>query len=295
MSSNYPPNQPPPGGSYPPGPPPGNQSGPYPGYQGYQGPQPSGPPPQQKSGMRPLFYILGGCGGLILIGVIIFVVGGYLAYNKAKSVAKEAGLDSDLIQKKPALAAAKAVVALNPDLEVVSTDDEKGLLTVRDKKTGDTVTITADDANKGKISFKKNGKDVGSVDMHADKNSASLEFKSDQGTTKFGAGVTDTVPGWISTYPGASNQWDFAGHVTGLHTGSFHFMTSDDQDKISAFYADALARRGLRVGTTVSTSNGDKNTLVTAEDDATGRNCLVTITPDKDSGVRVQVIFKSKE
>src|SRR5215467_2111425 len=157
--SNYPPNQPPggsyppppPGGSYPPPPPGGSYpssspGGGYPpppgGYPpppgGYsQGAPPPGygaPPPKKSNA---LFWILGGCAGIIVIGAIAFIVLSYFVYNKAKQVASD-------IQDRPALAAAKALTAFNPDVDVVSTDDEKGTITIRNKKTGETITISAD-------------------------------------------------------------------------------------------------------------------------------------------------------
>src|SRR5215472_13741698 len=160
MSGNYPPNQPPSGG-YPP-PPPGGYPPPPGGYPppGNQYSVPPGaypPPPPPKSGNK-LLLVLGGCATLVVVGIVCFFVVSYLIVNKAKRVAKDSGFDTELIQKKPALAAAKAIVALNPDLELVSSDDEKGTLTIRDKQTGEVIIVTADDANKGKLSFKQNGK-----------------------------------------------------------------------------------------------------------------------------------------
>jgi hypothetical protein len=295
MSNNYPPNQPPPGGSYPP------PAGPYsttPLPGGYPQDPPvvnyapgGGPPPKKKAG--PLFYVLGGCGAIILIGVIIFAVGSYLVYNKAKRLAKDSGIDSELIQKKPALAAAKAVVAMNPDLVLVSTDDEKGLITVRNKKTGETITINADDANKGKLSFRKDGKDVGSVELHSDNGSGSLEFKSDEGNAKIGAGVSDTAPGWLPVYPGAAPQWDFTTQNKDGHAGNFHFMTSDSAEKIASFYEDAFNRVGFKMTTTTSGTSQVKTIFLTAQDDVENRSAFITVAPDSNSGNRVNVVFKS--
>ena len=111
------------------------------------------PPPQKKS--KVWVWVLAGCGTFIVIGVIAVFLGGYFVWNKAK----EAGLDPELMQKKPALAAAKLMVATNPDVELVSVDEEKGLITVKDKKTGKTVTVNLDEVNSGKITFKGEGKD----------------------------------------------------------------------------------------------------------------------------------------
>ena len=86
------------------------------------------PPPQKKSNV--LTWVLVGCGTFVILGVIAFVVGGYFVWNKAK----QAGLDPALMQKQPALATAKIMVAMNPDIELVSVDEEKGLITVKTKR-----------------------------------------------------------------------------------------------------------------------------------------------------------------
>src|SRR6476620_7608924 len=111
------------------------------------------PPPQKKSNV--LVWVVAGCGTFVVISVIVVFLGGYFIWNKAK----EAGLDPELMQKRPALAVAKMMVAANPDVELVSVDDEKGLITVKDKKTGKTVTVNLEEAQKGKITFKGDDKD----------------------------------------------------------------------------------------------------------------------------------------
>jgi hypothetical protein len=245
--------------------------------------------------MRPLFYILGGCAGVIVVGVIIFFVASYLIYNKAKSVVKEAGIDPALMQSKPALATAKLIVAANPDLELVSADDDKGLITIRNKKTGETVTMTVDDANKGKISFSKDGKDVGSINLHTDKDSGSLEVKTDQGTTKFGTGTTDTAPSWLPNYGVSDITWDISMHAGNAHTATYHFVTPDSQEKIASFYEAELKQKGFKVETATTTSGTEKSTVLTYHDDANDRSGLVSVTQNSGGGNKVAVMFKAKE
>src|SRR5205809_3119634 len=126
------------------------------------------PPPQKKSNV--LVWVIAGCATFVVIGIIAVFLGGYFVWNKAK----EAGLDPELMQKRPALAEAKMMVEAKPDVELVSVDDEKGLITVKDKKTGKTLTVNLDEAEQGKIVFKddkneevtleaKGGGDAGSV------------------------------------------------------------------------------------------------------------------------------------
>ena len=303
MSGNYPPNQPPSGG-YPP-PPPGGYPPPPGGYPpppgGYPPPGnqysvPPGaypPPPPPKKG-NTLLLVLGGCATLIVVGVICFFVVSYLVVQKAKRVAKDSGFDTELIQKKPALAAAKAIVALNPDLELVSSDDEKGTLTIRDKQTGEVITVTADDANKGKLSFKQNGKDVGSLQVHTD--NPSIDVKTNQGSATLGPGVKDAPPDWIPAYPGSTLGWDYAVRGTDNvpKSGSFHFLTSDDPDKVVSFYADAMKRGGLTVANTAIQAGSGKTGVLSAFQDSTGRQIYLGVTPQSGTNM-VSIIFSTNK
>jgi hypothetical protein len=288
MSSNYPPNQPPSGG-YPPQPPGGSQ---YPPQGGYP-PHPGGAP-QKSGGGKTVLYVLGGCVGLILIGVILFFAASYFIYNKAKRVAKDSGFDSELMQKNPTLAAAKMVTAMNPDLEVVSADDQKGTLTIRNKKTGETITINAQDASKGKIKFKKDGKDAGSIEFNGNNGQGSVQVKTDEGTTKFGSGSSGTAPSWIPNYAGAEPQWDFSAESKDGYAGTFHFITRDSMDRIATFYEEAFKSAGLTVTTASTQSGQNKTSYVTARDDAKKLNGTVTVTSDPSGGNRVTIVFASK-
>jgi TonB family protein len=178
MSSNYPPDQPPSGG-YPPQPPssPYSQYPPQGGYHpqspGFYPPNPGGPP-QKSGGGKTALYIVGGCLGLILIGVVLFFAASYFIYNKAKRVAKDAGVDSEMMKKKPGLASAKIAAALNPDIEIVSIDDQKNTVTLRDKRTGATTIWSQDDPNVTPA-FTNNDRSSGSPGARARVSLAPLE------------------------------------------------------------------------------------------------------------------------
>jgi hypothetical protein len=238
--------------------------------------------------MKPLFWILGGCGGIIVIGAIAFFVLSYFVYNKAKQVSRE-------FQERPALATAKAITALNPDVEVVDADDEKGTITIRNKKTGETITMSADDASKGKLSFKKDGKDVGSVELKAGENSGSLEIKSNEGSAKVGVGISDQAPNWLPMYPGANIQWDLSVHSKDGQTGSLHFVTTDSAERVVRFYEEEFKQAGFTVSTSAVQQGGARSSYVTVEDSGRKRTASATVMPDSGGGNRVQVIFESKE
>ena len=107
--------------------------------------QPSVPPPAplppKKKGW--LFWGLLGCGGLLVLFILVVFLGGVYIWNR--------------VPKSPAQLAAALITANNPDAEVVSIDEGRGLLQVKDKKTGKIITINLEDAKKGKITFTGEG------------------------------------------------------------------------------------------------------------------------------------------
>src|SRR5258706_1289977 len=134
----------------------------YPGQPGYPGQGAQPPAPKSKTWM----YVLGGCGVVLLIGVIAVAIFVYFVYKKADEVAKN-----------PAMATAKMMVAMNPDLETVSTDEGKGTITVRDKKSGKVVTMNFDDVKNGKFSIKGDDDESVTFEAKGGKESGSFEVK----------------------------------------------------------------------------------------------------------------------
>src|SRR5260370_8159866 len=95
---------------------------------------PMGVPPKKSN---TLAWVLGGLGGCLVL-VIICVAG--IAFFLAHK-AKEAGLDTDLIKKNPALAAAKLMVAANPNVEMVSGNEGRQEIPIRHQHTRKNYTL----------------------------------------------------------------------------------------------------------------------------------------------------------
>src|SRR5579862_1895754 len=99
------------------------------------GPLPATPPlsappasvPAASAKTSPLVWVLAGCGGLIVLGGLVF---GLIVFKTRQFVHSA--------QKNPAFAAARLLAAANPDIDVLSTDEDRGTMTVRNKKTGET-------------------------------------------------------------------------------------------------------------------------------------------------------------
>ena len=96
-------------------------------------PPPANPPPPAKKSHTLLIVLsIVGVLVLLLIGGCVLLVRSCV--RKVKEVTQEA-------QQNPQLAALSAAAMVAPDLEIVSKDVDKGIITIRNKKTGETVTI----------------------------------------------------------------------------------------------------------------------------------------------------------
>ena len=122
----------------------------------------------------PVVWILVAVLGLFVLFGIAVIGGGMFLVHKAR----QAGLDPALMRTNPALATAKLLAATNPDLEVVSHDDGRGLVTIRQRSTGKTVTMNLDEIKHGKITFREDGKDAVTLEAHGDGSTGSLQVKS---------------------------------------------------------------------------------------------------------------------
>jgi hypothetical protein len=215
---------------------------------------------------------LAGCGGLIVIGALVFG----LVVFKARQ----------LVHGNPAYTAARLMAAANPDIEILSTDEDKGTMTVRNKKTGETLTINLRDAQKGKFVFEQNGKKA-EINAGASGDKGSFEIKSSEGSVKFG--TNEKMPDWVPVYSGATPQGVYSAQTAQEASGSFRFTTNDSVDQVAQFYEATLKKAGMKV-TTASTTGF---AMVTGEDAATKRKVVATASPAGNT-TTVGVIFSTK-
>jgi hypothetical protein len=250
---------------------------------------PGGPPPSpQSSGAKILLWIVGIVVGVILISLGSCLVIGFYAVHKVK----QAGFDSDLMKKNPGLATAKMGVTMNPDTEIVSSDDNAGTIVVRDKKTGKVVTMKFDPQKKVMVITDENGKTT-SLTTTGEGANASMEMKSSEGTMKIGNGA-DKAPDWVPVYPGSSPQSTFSASSGTEQTGSSTFVTKDPVDKVISFYGDSLKSEGFAVSNMTTNSDGKVGGMVSGEDKANKRTVVVSLGTEND-GTHVNVTFSVKQ
>ncbi len=194
----------------------------------------------QKKGISPLIWILGGCGGLLVIVAIVFAVAGYWGVHKLKGYAESA-------KKNPAVFAAKLAVAANPDLEVVSSDDEDGTVTIRNKKTGEEITMNAADIKNGRLKFKNEKGEEVTFEGSGEKGKEGIRIKSNKGTMSFGDTEAVVMPEWVPMYPGAKVMASTKQETDDGFTGTYSFQTPDAATEVLARFERDLSGAGFTV------------------------------------------------
>jgi len=252
-------------------------------------PPPPGSQQAPKKGLGPLAWVGIGCAVIIVLGLI--VLAGVTFFVKSKV---------DDFKAHPAFSSAKLMVTLNPDLELVSSDEKTSSLTIKDKKSGDvldvsadeaaktltvknqktgeTFTINAEDAKAGKFSLKS---DKGSATFDASgPNGATFKATNEKGettTVNAGASAPQNLPSWLPVYPGGKVQGTFDTTNAEGHSASFTVTTTDAVSKVLEFYKSQLESAGLKVEKTTFSANGQDGGTVTAKssDDKRQANVLI--------------------
>lgn len=256
-------------------------------------PQRGGIAQPPKKGSNILLFILLGCGGVVLLGILVVFAAGYFVYSRAK----DAGLDPGLMKRNPTLAAAKLAASNDPNIEFVDIDESKDTITIKEKKTGRVITLNAKDFENGKWSMHSvdaDGKTVHETEVNSESEGGQIKIKTDKGVITYGGGKVD-APAWVPAYPGGTAKSIMSTESDEGSAGSFSVQTSDSAQKVAAFYKSALEKGGLKV--VESTVTQDKTTLInigTEETDA-GRNLLVSIVQEEGKPLSVTLTYQDKK
>ena len=279
---------------------------------------PSAAPAAKGGGAKILLWILGIFFGLVVLVVLGLSAVAYYAVHKVKQFADN-----------PVLTAAKFMVAANPDLETVSSDDNT--IVVHDRKTGKNETMKIDPQKKtmvltddqGKTTTWKldpqrntlvitdeNGKTATvsadnnklvmtdaqgkTATISADQQSGTVQMTGADGSTvKIGAN-SDKAPAWVPVYPGATPQSTFSASSAKEQGGTYSFVTADAPDKVLDYYDGALKSGGMKTSKAVNNINGQTSGWVTGSANGDKRSVMVTVGAQND-GTHVAVVFSNKE
>jgi len=213
-------------------------------------------PPPRKS--KWWLYALIGCGGLIVVVIVVVVALGAYVWNK--------------VPKTGAQMAAKAIEMANPDIEVVKLDEATGSITVKNKKTGKTTTMTLDDAREGKFS---------------------IESDDSNESVTFGAGAAEQLPPWVTPYPGGTAQGGFTGQKEGGKSGSINYTTADSVSQVTEFYKQKMNDQGFVLQDESQLPSSDTFAMVVGK--SADENRTLTVTANNTDGkTTIQLSFEEK-
>lgn len=251
--------------------------------------QPQQPMPVQKKGMPIWAWLAIGCVGLLMICGVGFAAFGWWAAHKVKSVAEE-------YAAHPEQAIVKALAAADPDTEVVSSDAATGKVTLKNKKTGEVITVDMADIKAGKINFQtKDGTvktDLGAMQQGGQVKVEATDANGKTGTATFGGAAK--VPDWVPSYPGATTQGVYSAEDGTQAGGTFGLETPDSFDKVFDHYKSQLQSGGYKV--TETKFNGPQGTggmLVGESSD--GKRSITYTLSSEDGKTKVAGVYSEKK
>ena len=227
---------------------------------------PAGVPQPKKSNV--LLWVLIGIGAFFMLIVVAVLGLGLFVAHKAK----QAGIDPDLIKKSPALAAAKMMVAANPEVEMVSVNEGKQEITIREKKTGKTYTMSFEDAKNGKFTMQEDG------------NKATLTV-----------GGKAKVPTWVPDYPGSDPQGAFSAQGQDGDSGTYTFKTKDASDKVVKYYEEKFNSSGMKVTSNITNQNGEPSAGMLSAQDEASKHTVTVIIGSEGSETSVAVTYATNK
>lgn len=244
---------------------------------------PAAPPAPAKAGSGVLPKVLIGCLGLVVIIAIAISVAVWWGARKLTEAARN-----------PAVFGAKLIVAGNPDLEIVSEDSGKQTVTIKNKKTGDVVTMNAADLKQGKIEFQDAKGEKVTFDA-GDKGKGGVTVTSKEGTTTLEAGATaEPLPAWVPAYPGVQPAGVMSKKTATGVEGMVSFTTGNPGDKVLDFYEADLKGKGFKVERSdVKNDAGTMGSLSAKLEDR--REVHVTAVPaEKETQVSVHYVSRGE-
>jgi len=242
-------------------------------------------PPVEKKGMSGLAIAGFGCGGLILIILVV----GFIFVGKACNKISEVAGD---FTKNPAKATAMLVLKMNPDIEIISTDDTKNEVTFKEKQSDEVITMSFDDLAQGKLTMKDSKGEVISIDGSkagsdgkitikgkngeesvidtSGAKEGQMKIKSKDGEMTIGGGSLSDLPAWVPVYPGATstNGGGMKSVKENVATGAVGLQSADPVGKIKEFYEAKLKEAGYKVESNEITADGKQTVILNATNEA---------------------------
>ena len=214
--------------------------------------------PQKKSNV--LTWVLVGCGGLVVLALVIALGIGFFVRSRIGDT------------RNPGFAAAKLMASMNPNVEVLNADENTGKITMREKKTGKTVTLDFKDIQRGRISFQDDSGEK--VDIRSGGDTGSLA----------------NVPAWVPKYPGAQATVTYSAQGKDQDGGTFQLKCSGSIQQVADYYEQQLKAAGMKIEKNSMQSGSGSMTMVSGTDDASRRSVMVSVSTSDGSTV-AQIVY----
>lgn len=186
-------------------------------------PPPIPPAPLKKKGLPAAAWVGIGCLGVVIVGVLIAGIGGVFLFKKVSSMVEN-----------PEKMAAEMVVRANPDLEILSSDETKGELTLR-TRVGQEMTLSYADIAQGKLEM-----------MDAEGNKVQL-----------GSADLSQIPAWVPMAPDFMDGFSMFSSASGREvSGQFSGKSGMTADDLRSFFLDEASSLGLMSSRSKTTAAG---------------------------------------
>ncbi len=204
----------------------------------------------------------------MLLALVGMVVLGVSIFNWGRDALEEATGDrslSDIVESledSPARTIAETAIRMNPEFELLSTDDDAGTITFRRIETGEEATLNFEDIAEGRFTMTTREGEF-SVDATAAVAAGSaagggVTFSGPDGQTRLGANITlDDLPEWVPVYPGSSDAR--VAYMTSTDDGASGMLTGTTDDSVQQVvdhYRDVFEDNSFTIANESTTQSG---------------------------------------
>ncbi len=247
----------------------------------------------QKKALHPMAWVAIGCAGLLLVDFLVVAVGGAFAFKKGKEIVEE-------MEANPTKTAAELFVKLNPELELIETDEATGMMTIRNKKTEETVTLDYEAVKDGRIEWKNQDGERNSISIAPTETSdgaPAIQISTPEGDTQFGGSVDlSEVPNWVPAYPGAlDREGTFSSDNASGISGAYSFKSPDKPSAVIEYYDKLLTGQGFEVSKQSFDSSGASGGNISGTRASDGRTVTVFVQSQDDGSQSMLQYSEAKQ
>ncbi|NOZ14114.1 MAG: hypothetical protein GXO69_10825 [Acidobacteria bacterium] len=259
-------------------------------------PDPAAPGSPKKKGLPALAWVGIGCGTIVLLVIIgLVALGGYAVHK-----VKQAGFDPGLWKRNPTAAAAKIITTMNPDVEIVSTDNNSQTITIRNRKTGKTVTVDLQDVKNGKFRFFDEKGHESTVTLsgsapgeNGKRSGGSMSIKTSEGKVNISTGTkADKLPEWVPLYRDVVPTKVMVMTADRGTSGSYSIVVKDSVDDTVQFMESKLKDSGFTISKNSYSVNNEKWVNLSAQKN--GKLSVNIIVTRTNEGTGINVTFSEK-